>query len=390
MFTTSKQSENQGTKPTSTNGSFFGSGGSMPFFKAALSVNQPGNALEREADSVADQVMRKKTGDAPIVQRMSLTPVSSVQRACANCEKEKEGVQRKETCGGDASGKTAPSIVSDVLSSGSGQPMDGGTRQFMESRFGQDFSQVRIHTDSRAAESANAIQARAYTSGRDVVFGSGEYQPGSESGQRLLAHELVHVGQQENGLKRMLQRQRRRGARRLTRAEQRQQIISNARRIAMHRVSVAYLRINGTSSDFNQRAALQTVRGLIAPDIVNFDQIVEIVSRILDRLSSDSRIEIGPEIAQCRGAMGWNAYVTGNRLPIHLCERFFSKTEEEQVRTLIHEAAHAAGFGEPGAETYFPIFDCSPSAQDNWNSADAWARYIHCISGQQPDPGERA
>jgi len=74
--------------------------------------------------------------------------------------------------------------------------MDTGTQQFMESRFGQDFGQVRIHTDGRAAESASAIQARAYTSGRDVVFGEGEYQPSSESGRRLLAHELAHVGQQ--------------------------------------------------------------------------------------------------------------------------------------------------------------------------------------------------
>jgi len=196
MFSTSKQSENQAAKPTATNRSFFGGVGSLPFFQAKLTVNQPGDAHEREADAVADQVMRMKTGDSPIVQRMPITPVSAIQRACANCEKEKEGVQRKETGGGDASSKAAPSIVSDVLSSGGGQPMDGGTRQFMESRFGQDFSQVRIHTDSRAAESASAIQARAYTSGRNVVFGSGEYQPSSESGQRLLAHELVHVGQQ--------------------------------------------------------------------------------------------------------------------------------------------------------------------------------------------------
>jgi hypothetical protein len=177
-----------------------------PFFQPKLTVNTPGDIHEREADAVADQVMRMKTGDAPIVQRMSLTPVSSVQRACANCEKEKEGMQRKETGGGDANGKAAPSIVSNVLSSGGGQPMDGGTRQFMESRFGQDFSQVRIHTDSKAAESASVIQARAYTSGRDVVFGSGEFQPESEGGRRLLAHELVHVGQQAGEVSRTIQR----------------------------------------------------------------------------------------------------------------------------------------------------------------------------------------
>ncbi len=172
---------------------------SGPFFQAKLTVNTPGDVHEQEADRVADQVMRMRQGDAPIVQRMPLTPVDGVMRKCGGCEeREQEGVQRKETGGGDASGKAAPSVVSDVLFSGGGQPMDGGTRQFMESRMGQDFSQVRIHTDSRAAESASAIQARAYTSGRDVVFGSGEYQPESEGGRRLLAHELVHVGQQSH------------------------------------------------------------------------------------------------------------------------------------------------------------------------------------------------
>lgn len=129
-----------------------------------------------------------------------------IQRKCADCEKE-EKAQRKESptpaCSTDrptpspkGEGSTAPPIVTDVLSSGDGRSMDNGTRQFMESRFGQDFSQVRIHTDGRAAESAGAIQARAYTSGRDIVFGAGEYQPGSESGKRLLAHELAHVRQQ--------------------------------------------------------------------------------------------------------------------------------------------------------------------------------------------------
>jgi hypothetical protein len=173
-----------------------------PFFQPKLTVNTPGDAYEQEADRVADQVMRMK---APLpspqggetVQRMPITPLS-VQRKCADCEKE-EKTMRKETGGGDASGKAAPAAVSEVLSSGGGQPLDSSTRQWAESRFGQDFSQVRVHTDARAADSVAAIQARAYTSGRNVVFGAGEYQPQSESGQRLLAHELVHVGQQGKG-----------------------------------------------------------------------------------------------------------------------------------------------------------------------------------------------
>lgn len=172
---------------------------SPTFFQPKLTVNTPGDAYEQEADQVADQVMRMRDGDVPVVQRMPLTPVNGLQRKCTECEKEeKEKVQRKES-GGDAGSHSAPPIVSDVLSSGGGQSMDGGTRHFMESRFGQDFGQVRIHTGGKAAESAAAIQARAYTSGRDVVFGAGEYRPDSESGKRLLAHELVHVGQQGGG-----------------------------------------------------------------------------------------------------------------------------------------------------------------------------------------------
>lgn len=88
-----------------------------------------------------------------------------------------------------------PPIVHDVLSS-PGQPLDASTRTFMEPRFGYDFSQVRVHTDKRAAESARAVNALAYTVGRDVVFGEGEYEPGTSMGRRLLAHELTHVVQQ--------------------------------------------------------------------------------------------------------------------------------------------------------------------------------------------------
>jgi Domain of unknown function (DUF4157) len=88
-----------------------------------------------------------------------------------------------------------PPIVHDVLSS-PGQPLDAGARSFMESRFSHDFSGVRVHNDARAAESARSINALAYTVGRDVVFGAGQYAPGSLVGKKLLAHELTHVVQQ--------------------------------------------------------------------------------------------------------------------------------------------------------------------------------------------------
>jgi hypothetical protein len=90
----------------------------------------------------------------------------------------------------------APSIVHEALRS-PGQPLDGETRAFMESRFGYDFSGVRVHTDSKAAQAARAVNALAYTVGRDVVFGAGQYAPASGQGQRILGHELTHVVQQQ-------------------------------------------------------------------------------------------------------------------------------------------------------------------------------------------------
>jgi hypothetical protein len=89
----------------------------------------------------------------------------------------------------------APPIVHKVLRS-PGQLLHGATRAFMESRFGHDFRNVRVHTDAQAANSARALDALAYTVGHDVVFGREQYSPSSTKGRQLLAHELAHVIQQ--------------------------------------------------------------------------------------------------------------------------------------------------------------------------------------------------
>src|SRR5438876_9351175 len=92
-----------------------------------------------------------------------------------------------------------PSPVKDFVGSAAGTPLDRETRGFMESRLGADFSDVRVHTDAKASESAQSVQAQAYTVGTDVVFQSGKYAPESDSGKRMLAHELTHVVQQRSG-----------------------------------------------------------------------------------------------------------------------------------------------------------------------------------------------
>lgn len=100
-------------------------------------------------------------------------------------------LQRK----GDGERQTVPQIVHNVLRS-PGHPLDKESRQLFDRRFGHDFSQIRIHSDAQAAESARSVDAAAYTVGRNVVFGAGQYHPQTASGRRLLAHELAHVVQQ--------------------------------------------------------------------------------------------------------------------------------------------------------------------------------------------------
>ena len=130
-------------------------------------------------------------------------PALPVQRTCAECEEE-EQVQRKES----QSSSTAPSIVEDVVGSGGGKHLDDNTMSFMENRFGYNFSNVKIHTNGLAAKSAESINAHAYTSGTNIVFNEGKYNPGSNEGKKLLAHELTHVVQQGNNVAtKRLQRQ---------------------------------------------------------------------------------------------------------------------------------------------------------------------------------------
>lgn len=92
----------------------------------------------------------------------------------------------------------APPIVRAVLRS-PGQPLDNATRRTMEPRFGHDFSSVRVHHDERAAESARAVGALAYTAGSDIVFDTARYAPGSAPGRQILKHELTHVVQNADG-----------------------------------------------------------------------------------------------------------------------------------------------------------------------------------------------
>src|SRR5689334_5526200 len=170
------------------------------FFQPQLTVGPTDDVYEREADAVADQVMRND-GHAAIQTKIS--PVI-LQPKCAACEEE-ERMQRKESEKEGASSE-APALVSAALGGG-GSRMAPDTRSFMENRFGYDFGQVKVHTNTTAAKSAQSIHALAYTSGSNIVFNAGQYAPHTSQGKRLLAHELTHVVQQGHGAPAKVQRQ---------------------------------------------------------------------------------------------------------------------------------------------------------------------------------------
>lgn len=171
-----------------------------------LTINQPGDAFEQEADRVAENVMHmpdRATTREPVatsgigarLQRCSCGKSTGTGTQCEECKS--QAMQLQRSAAASSGNATAPPIVHEVLNS-SGRPLDAATRNFMEPRFGADFSNVRVHTDGKAAESAKAVDALAYTVGNHMVFGRGQDETTTTSGKSLVAHELTHVLQQRN------------------------------------------------------------------------------------------------------------------------------------------------------------------------------------------------
>ena len=145
-----------------------------------LSIGATDDPMEREADRVADNVVRRKC---------------DCGGTCADCQKDQEATIRRSATK-SAGLPAAPAAVHNVVNS-PGRPLDHATRSFFEPRFGRDLSGIEVHTDPAAAESARSINALAYASGRDLVFDTGQYAPEAPEGKKLLAHELAHVFQQD-------------------------------------------------------------------------------------------------------------------------------------------------------------------------------------------------
>lgn len=183
--------ETEQRQPTSV-----AAGPSFSFGKLALqpklTVGRSDDPFEQEADRVAERVMRMPgSSEVGVV----------LQRKCSSCEEEDKLQRRTEdklqrrTMGTPVGEIAPPPIVNDVLRS-PGRPLDPVNQAFFESRLGYQLDGVRVHVDRAAAASAASVEALAYTVGRHVVFSADRFQPGTQEGKRLVAHELAHVVQQ--------------------------------------------------------------------------------------------------------------------------------------------------------------------------------------------------
>lgn len=160
--------------------------------QSKLKIGQPGDLFEKEAELASNRV----TG----------MPEHELRYQPKEEEKKKHGegiFQPKDHH--DQTPEVALHLESSIgETKGGSKPLSESTRAFMEQRFGQDFSQVRLHTDKQATEAAAAVKAKTFTAGEDVFFGTGQYSPQTEEGRRLIAHELTHVVQQRmSGSKRI-------------------------------------------------------------------------------------------------------------------------------------------------------------------------------------------
>ena len=176
------------------------------FVQPKLAINNPNDAYEQEADAAADKIMHMQQ---PFIQSKAM-PLTFLQRKCAYCEEEEKKMQRKEI---NTKQATVNNSLENYVStlSGGGKPLPNEVRNFYEPYFGYDFSNVKVHTDTVAAKSAQSINALAYTSGNNIVFNSGQYNPQTGAGKKLLAHELTHITQQNATKSYTVQRQPKEG-----------------------------------------------------------------------------------------------------------------------------------------------------------------------------------
>ncbi len=162
--------------------------------QAKLRVGAVDDPLEREAGRIAAAVMGSSASPAVATN----APGAGLQRKCKACESEDAELRRKPLAGSEPGSPTVDLAARIGERRGHGSPLPAASRAFFEPRFQHDFSRVRVHTDTAAEAMAESLNAEAFTIGGDIFFGPARFAPQAIAGQRLLAHELTHVVQQQS------------------------------------------------------------------------------------------------------------------------------------------------------------------------------------------------
>jgi hypothetical protein len=310
-----------------------------------------------------------------------------------------------------------------------GEPLPIDMRARMEAAFGHDFRRVRVHADRAGEETARSHGALAVTLGDHIALGNGAVLDGGALDDSVIAHELTHVIQHERGrpgdrhdeaaieaeasAASILATQGQfthvtgradsvplrqatptaRSVQPVAPSARQQPVIEAARRAAAVRTQLALFRLSGIappSPSGSMDAAIEAqmrakalAQVMFEWDEPNMEQITEVVSSMVNSLTSRTSVMVaGRADPECGNR---EAYVRGHRPPIVLCRAFFRSGPEQQTRTMIHEAAHLARIGSGAlGESYCVDFDCTTSC-GGFESADSWAHFVHCLSGQQPD-----
>lgn len=304
-----------------------------------LSINVPGDQYEQEADEMAERVMQRPANENNYRPKTGIIG-ASLQRKCTECEEEEKRrklIMRKAE--GSSSGIQASTSFASSLnaSKGGGSPLPQGTKSFMENAFSTDFSSVRIHADSQASEMSNAINARAFTYGNDIYFNNAEFILESNKGKKLLAHELMHVVQNNNNI--LTKQIQRLGANNGCNVPQRN-AIHQAIYDARGWINNMLKKVNANPNDPNIIRALRRNFGSTYGVTANLPMIVNRIRRVYGLLTSNAmNCDSGTDPLCVSGFCGFT--VAGSLLSI-ICPHTITSGGNYLIGCVLHEAFHAA------------------------------------------------
>ena len=349
-----------------------------------------------------------------------------MQRACARGgragpDHSTRACQSREPLAGARAGQSGPvedHLAGQLESLGtSGKPLPEATRNDLEPRLGHDFRNVRVHAGPQAASLARGLQARAFTVGRDIFFGAGEFAPGSRQGRHLLAHELTHTAQQGASPRRPTPESRRAEAPQLIttlpnpvaiqrrtfdcptapvdRAKVVDQAVSAARSDTRHALSLLQsVDVASAAETYNPRLipAFEKFFG----DFDDQGRVTDVAARLAQVMtqlnSAGSAYHPGPPLplrcADGDDCGSSNAVTVGNK-EIFFCDPFFKNTPIAREGTVIHEIVHTLYTDEPDAYTYVRLFDLlrgEPTTDPTASSMavlapDSFAAFVLAVSG---------